>query len=693
MSAVFQRRAFRAAVPFVAAMAILPAGAQQSAPVPVPPVEVSAPAVDPNRSLTVPTTTEATTEIRKTPGAVEVVPDSVLRTRKATTPKDILDYVPGVFVQPKWGEDSRLSIRGSGLSRNFHLRGVQLYMDGIPINTADGYGDFQEIAPGAYRYVEVFKGANALRFGANALGGAINFVTPSGRDAPTQGGITFGSFGTYQLQASSGAVSGPVDLFVAGTWQESDGYRKHSEGKSARGNANLGFRITDDIETRFYLNANHIRQRIPGEVDKGSALHQPRAPNPANTLLDWQRNVDSIRVANKTTMRFDGTTVEFGAFYVNRHLQHPIPVWLDWRYDDYGAFARVVDERRIGGMENRFVAGANVHNGRVDVKTYLNFPGAVKGPLLNRGRQDAENYTFYAENSLYVLPDIALVLGAQQLYAIRKEVGYEGLAPAPRARGSYAPFSPKGGLLWNVDKEWQAFLNVSRSAEVPSFGEGATVGFGTVKAQRATTVEIGTRGSRADYTWDVALYRSWISNELQCLAFVMGMCDVRNAPRTIHQGAEIGGGASVLKSLFVQGPNPDRLWLNLAYTFSDFHFRNDPTYGGNQIPGVPRHYLRAELLYKHPSGFFVGPNIEWAPQAYYVDNANTFKSASYVLFGLRAGYDDGGRLTAFVEARNLANRHYISSASIVDVYDPVATPNLFNPGDGRAVYAGLKVRW
>jgi iron complex outermembrane recepter protein len=35
------------------------------------------------------------------------------------------------------------------LSRNFHLRGVQLYMDGIPINTADGYGDFQEIDPSA----------------------------------------------------------------------------------------------------------------------------------------------------------------------------------------------------------------------------------------------------------------------------------------------------------------------------------------------------------------------------------------------------------------------------------------------------------------------------------------------------------------------------------------------------------------
>ena len=89
-------------------------------------------------SLTAPNTAQATRQVERTPGAVEVVPDTEFKSTPAQTLKDMLDFVPGVFVQPKWGEDSRLSIRGSGLSRNFHLRGVQLYMDGIPINTADG---------------------------------------------------------------------------------------------------------------------------------------------------------------------------------------------------------------------------------------------------------------------------------------------------------------------------------------------------------------------------------------------------------------------------------------------------------------------------------------------------------------------------------------------------------------------------
>ncbi|MET0677407.1 MAG: TonB-dependent receptor plug domain-containing protein, partial [Bradyrhizobium sp.] len=118
-------------------------------------------------ALAVMSAQQALTEINNTPGGVALVPAAAYKNSTvANTIKDILDYVPGVFAQPKWGDDTRLSIRGSGLSRNFHLRGVQLYMDGIPINTADGYGDFQEIDPTAYKYVEVFKGANALQFGA-----------------------------------------------------------------------------------------------------------------------------------------------------------------------------------------------------------------------------------------------------------------------------------------------------------------------------------------------------------------------------------------------------------------------------------------------------------------------------------------------------------------------------------------------
>jgi iron complex outermembrane receptor protein len=429
----------------------------------------------------VPTTKEAEAELAKVAGAVLVVPDTAYKTSTpAVTLKDVLDYVPGVLAQPKWGEDGRLSIRGSGLSRNFHLRSIQLYMDGIPINTADGYGDFQEIDPSAYRYVEVYKGANALRYGANSLGGAINLVTPTGYDAsPFAASFDIGSFGLHRLQASAGAVKGPLDFFLTASWLESEGFRDHSWGESTRASLNLGYKLSSAVETRFYINASDIMQRIPGSVTKDVALSSPTTPAANNVLNDWQRNIEAWRIANKTVVKLaPGTSLELGAFVVDRHLMHPIFQWLDYRYDDYGVFGRVTDERWVNGFKNRLIAGINLHNGELDNKQFANNSGsgsAIKGSLLSSSLDKSENLSAYIENSFFFLADVALVTGTQFLHATRHRTDTFQDAVDTSGSTEFNIWSPRFGLLWNVDPTWQMFANVSWSAEVPSFGESSSV--------------------------------------------------------------------------------------------------------------------------------------------------------------------------------------------------------------------------
>ncbi|MBR1120669.1 TonB-dependent receptor [Bradyrhizobium lablabi] len=653
-------------------------------------------------ALTVLTVQQAIRDIQQTPGGVALVPaEAYKNSTVANTIKDILDYVPGVFAQPKWGDDTRLSIRGSGLSRNFHLRGVQLYMDGIPINTSDGYGDFQEIDPTAYKYVAVYKGANALQFGANALGGAINFVTPTGRD-PFPNGVSadLGGFGFRRLQGNVGGANGPWDGFITASTQAAEGFRDHSFGQATRISGNVGYQFSPDFETRFYLNANEVRQRIPGSVTKTSALTSPEAAAPINVINDWQRNIDTVRIANKSTIRLDNTIIDFGAFGVDRHLMHPIFQWLDYRFKDYGGFAKVTDERMIGGFRNRFVAGFNILNGTIDARQFANI-GGFKGAPTSSLLQSPENYSAYAENSFYVVPNVALIAGTQYLFAVRDQRVNFSTNGDVNGRSTFSLWSPKVGAIWDVDPTWQVFGNISRSAEVPSFGESVApnffnptfpnIPFFLIKPQIATTYEIGTRGRRPDFTWELAGYRANIRDELQCQYSSFGNCNVTNLDRTIHQGIEAGVGAAVFRNVFVAASAPDKIWLNLAYTFNDFRFDNDRTFGNNQLPGAPRHYLRAELLYKHPTGFYAGPNLEWVPESYYVDSANTLKTEPYALLGFKAGVDNGGTFSFYLEARNLTNKTYIASASVIDRANP-ASP-LFEPGTGRAIYVGAKARW
>lgn len=649
-------------------------------------------------ALTVATAQQALREIQRTPGGVALVTADTWRNSTVSNSiKDILDYVPGVIAQPKWGDDTRLSIRGSGLSRNFHLRGVQLYMDGIPINTADGYGDFQEIDPSAYKYVEVYKGGNALRFGANSLGGAINFVTPTGRDPFVNSvSIDLGAFGYRRVQASAGGANGPWDGFLTASTQSTNGYRDHSWGTASRVSGNVGYQFSPDFETRFYLNANEVRQRIPGSVTRASALNSPTTAAAGNLTGDQQRNIDTVRLANKTTIRFDNTTVDFGLFGVDRHLVHPIFQYLDYRYVDYGGFAKLTDDRFIGGHRNVFTAGVNVLNGEIDNKQYVNV-GGQRGAPTSSSLDKSKNTTVYAENSFYFLPTVAAVAGTQFLYATRNR--QDRLVAVGGSSGSteFNLWSPKAGLLWDIDPTWQAYANVSRSAEVPSFGESVSgtgnpvIPFTSIRPQRATTYEIGTRGRRPDLTWELTGYRAEITDELQCLYSSNGSCNVSNADRTIHQGIEAGLGIAVMKGLFSVGEQPDKLWLNMAYTLNDFRFDNDAVYGNNVLPGAPNHYLRAELLYKHANGFYIGPNLEWVPESYYVDSANTLKTEPYAIWGLKAGVDNGGTYSGYIEARNIGNTAYIASASIINQAN--ANSTLFEPGFGRAVYAGIKARW
>ena len=645
-----------------------------------------------DNSLTVPNTEKATQLIQNTPGAVDVVSDTEFKNAPANNFKDVLGWVPGVMTQNRWGPDGRLSIRGSGLSRNYGNRGINMYMDGVPINTADGLFDLFEIDPSAYQYVEVYKGANALRYGANSLGGAINFVTPTGYDAAQfDGRIDTGSFGYIRSQASTGGVSGPIDYFITGSAQREDGYRDHSRGDMERASANIGYQFSKNAETRFYLNANTWRNELPGEVTKDAALNNPKAANSEFTRQDQQRNINSIRLANKTSVRFDTGTVDFGVFGAQRHVDHPIYQYLDYNVRDYGGFTRATDERYLGGYRNRFIGGVNLHNGKIDTEQFINLTGGIKGALASSMVDTSQNYSVYAEDSFYFLPDAALVLGGQYLHAIRDRRDRFLSDGDQSGKRTYDLFSPKAGLLWDVDQDAQIFTNISRSGEVPTYDANsfATPASTDIDAQTATTYEIGTRGKRTGLTWDVSAYRAQIKNELQCLTTgPFSPCTVVNADKTVHQGIEAGLGFEAMKSMF---DAEDQLWVNTTYTYNDFFFDNDATWGDNELPGVPRHSIRVETLYKHPVGFYAGPNVEWIPQSYYADNANSLKVDPYALVGFRMGYDGEDGLSGYIEGRNLFDTRYISSVAIAGTADP--TSELFNPGTGRAVYAGMRYRF
>ena len=76
-----------------------------------------------------------------------------------------------------------------------------------------------------------------------------------------------------------------------------------------------------------------------------------------------------------------------------------------------------------------------------------------------------------SRTSFYFLPNVAAIAGTQFLYATRDRQDRFLSNGDQSGATEFNLWSPKAGLLWNIDPTWQAFANISRSAEVPSFGE------------------------------------------------------------------------------------------------------------------------------------------------------------------------------------------------------------------------------
>lgn len=588
---------------FVAAPAFAQSALQTDGPV----TEVDSVIVTARRNAEDPAVVaDARQRLSRTPGAVAVVSSESYEDRYALTLADTLRSVPGVFAQRRWGEEVRLSIRGSGIGQSLHLRGVLLAQDGVPINGPDGFGDFQELDPLIARYTEVYKGGNALRFGGAALGGAVNILTPTGRNAQHDNLVRLeaGSFATRRAHVALARERGDWDVYAAATWAGSDGFLDHQNADSKRLTVSAGRQFGDDREVRLIVQANDLDLDISGTQSLEKALSRPRDPDPEVRRLDYGRDVDSVRVTAQTRWRLnDGLVFEGGAYVTDKRLFHPVPVVLQNDYRFWGAFGRLDWTGQVAGLRADAFTGVYLRGGDNDSSVFLNIGGGNPGFQIGDTLQGATGVDAFAEGRLFVTDSLAVIAGGSWG---RAERDFDNrLAPANSTERDYDWFAPRVGLLWEAEDGSQVYANLTRSVEPPTFLELVQTGvpqFVDLEAQEAWTGEIGARGQRGRFRYDIAAYRAHIDGELLNYVVIPNLPPLSfNAEDTIHQGIEAG-----LDWRLLEG-EPGRLTLRQTWTWSDFAFDGDATYGDNRLPIIPEHAYRAELKYEHPGGWFVAP--------------------------------------------------------------------------------------
>lgn len=629
---------------------------------------------------------QALSELHQTAGGVTVVDARQFLAGRAGTMEDTLKLATGVLIQSRFGSDeARVSIRGSGLQRTFHGRGLMLLQDGIPLNLADGGFDMQAIEPQATRYIEVERGANALRYGSGTLGGAINYIAHTGRSAvPLVLRAEAGSFGYQRYQAAMAGQQDELDGYASFNFTEQDGFRDHARQRNARFVGNAGFQLAPHIESRLYATVVETNSELPGNLTYAQLKANPRQAEANSLNRDTKRDFALYRLANRTAISHDdGGLTEVSAYAAKKYLFHPLGfARLEQENRDLGLGLRHSRSTLWLGQTQSHVLGANWRRG-LTVDEQCSYGAAPAGThpcttMTKSNKLTANNVEVYGESRWAVTAKTTVSVGGQWTDAQRK------VAPGEVPSGAfydqdYRRFSPKFGVLHHLTSSLDVYANLSGSFEPPSFSETQTsAGFNN--AQRARTYEVGARGeghlANTKLGYDVSIYRAQLRNELLALTQVGMQTLTVNADQTIHQGVEMGLTAE------------SAAWrANASYLYNDFRFQRDAQFGNNRIAGVPDQLLSAELALRLPHQIWLGPTLRSASRAW-VDHANSLSAPGYSVIGLKLNQQLAQGMSWFLEGRNLTDKRYASTTGVMrDAGGNDAAQ--FAPGEGRAVYVGV----
>ncbi|MDF4205798.1 TonB-dependent receptor [Pseudomonas protegens] len=656
---------------------------------------------------------EAAARLAQVPGGTNVVDMRRPLQGRVASNQDVLAYQPGVYAQSAGNEGVKISIRGSGINRapGAHASGLYTMLDGLPL-TGPGGTPYELLEPLWVDHVEVLRGANGFDRGALALGGAIDYVSHTGYDAPLlQVRYATGSHGYLQRQVSSGQVLGDFDYYVSLTDSNADGYQDHTRSQSKGLIGNFGYRFNPNLETRFYLRYRETDNDLAGRVTKRSIEHDPRAANPAYVSRDDRRKQPgSTFVGNKTTYYLDDdSSIQAGLVYHDYPMDlREGPNRLKVAYSDVSGTLDYKRRDSLWGLESRSTLGLRVtkHLPNDGASEFVRIPTGntanyAPGTRIRNFTYQGSDTVLHVGNDLEIADDLWLTTGLAAIYTRRESAVTYPEGGGKTSLGDW-DYAPRLGLRYQLNPDLQLFANLSRSVEAPHpwsliysanqrFPAGSGVATGAqrdpvkLRNQTATTLELGGRGDSSLGQWSLAWYYAQVRHELLSVlpdANATTPYEL-NASPTVHQGVE----ASLQSELWSR-PGVGRLSLRQAYTFSDFHYRDDQRFADNRLPGLPMHYYQGELRYDWPLGFFAAVNTQLVSKVA-VDYANSYYADPYALFGATLGYNaPKNDWQTWVDVRNLTDKRY--AATVTPGYDDKGLDAARStPGEGLGVYLGV----
>lgn len=655
-----------------------------------------------------------------TPAAVSVVNgDEMRQAAPRVNLSESLGAVPGLQVQNRqnYAQDLQLSIRGFGSRSTYGVRGLRIYVDGIPATMPDGQGQTSNIDIGSVDTIEVLRGPFSALYG-NSSGGVINVTSQTGTQPPTvEASSYYGSFGTwhYGMKATGavgdGSHAGDVDYTVSTNRFTTHGYRDHSGARKNLANARLGVRINDVSKLTLLLNSVDIKANDAGGLTADEWRDNPRQSprgDQYNTRKNTRQTQAGLRYERQLSAQDDLSVMMYAGERETTQFQS-IPRAPQLKPSHAGG---VIDlTRHYQGIDTRLThrgellvpvtltAGLDYENMSERRKGYENFVmvnGAPQygeqGALRRNERNLMWNVDPYLQTQWQLTDKLSLDAGVRYSSVWFDSNDYY-ITPGngdDSGDASYHKWLPAGSLKYALTDAWNVYLSAGRGFETPTINElsyrsdnQSGLNFG-LKPSTNDTVEIGSKTWIGNGLFTAALFQTNTDNEIVVDSSSGGRTSYKNAGKTRRQGMELG-----LDQQFGES------WrLKAAWTWLDATYRtnvcDDASCNGNRIPGIARNMGYASFGYQPEQGWYAGSDIRYMSDIM-ANDENTAKAPSWTVVGLTTGYKwSYGRMDMDLFGRidNLFDREYVGSVIVNE-----SNGRYYEPAPGRNYGIGLNLAW
>ena len=655
-----------------------------------------------------------------TPAAVSVVNgDEMRQAAPRVNLSESLGAVPGLQVQNRqnYAQDLQLSIRGFGSRSTYGVRGLRIYVDGIPATMPDGQGQTSNIDIGSVDTIEVLRGPFSALYG-NSSGGVINVTSQTGTQPPTvEASSYYGSFGTwhYGMKATGavgdGSHAGDVDYTVSTNRFTTHGYRDHSGARKNLANARLGVRINDVSKLTLLLNSVDIKANDAGGLTADEWRDNPRQSprgDEYNTRKNTRQTQAGLRYERQLSAQDDLSVMMYAGERETTQFQS-IPRAPQLKPSHAGG---VIDlTRHYQGIDTRLThrgellvpvtltAGLDYENMSERRKGYENFVmvnGAPQygeqGALRRNERNLMWNVDPYLQTQWQLTEKLSLDAGVRYSSVWFDSNDYY-ITPGngdDSGDASYHKWLPAGSLKYALTDAWNVYLSAGRGFETPTINElsyrsdnQSGLNFG-LKPSTNDTVEIGSKTRIGNGLFTAALFQTNTDNEIVVDSSSGGRTSYKNAGKTRRQGMELG-----LDQQFGES------WrLKAAWTWLDATYRtnvcDDASCNGNRIPGIARNMGYASFGYQPEQGWYAGSDIRYMSDIM-ANDENTAKAPSWTVVGLTTGYKwSYGKMDMdlFGRVDNLFDREYVGSVIVNE-----SNGRYYEPAPGRNYGIGLNLAW